>query len=341
MQTVVLTQPDDWHTHLRDGACLARTVLDTEKYFARAVVMPNLSPPVVTVSQALAYRDRILQHVKKDFQPLMTLFLTEDMSPEIILEAKKTNAIIAGKYYPAHGTTHADQGIHDFRRLYPILDAMQSIDLVLCVHGESPGVDMADREKIFLHDLQKIISNFPKLRVVLEHISTEAAVEFILSASNNVAATITPHHLHYTRDDLFSQGHMQPHYFCMPILKTRADRDALIRAAISGNPKFFLGTDSAPHAKEKKESAHTCAGIYSAHAALELYAEIFETAQALDKLNYFASRFGAEFYALPMNTAKITLIKKPWQVPMHLSFGDASVVPMKAGESIAWQIQSA
>ena len=335
---IILIKPDDWHCHLRDDIYLARTVTDSARQFARVLVMPNLAKPVTTLEAATSYRDRILKHAPKDFTPLMTLYLTDNMSPDMMREA--AGIITACKYYPAGATTNSDKGIQTLKNIYPLLEQMQSVDLPLCVHGESidKNADIFDREKLFLTDLKKISQDFPKLRVILEHISTQAAVEFIASAPNNIAATITPHHLHFNRNDLFCHG-IRPHYFCLPILKRANDQNALIRAAISGNPKFFLGTDSAPHAKEKKESACGCAAIYSAHAAIEFYAEIFEKNNALDKLENFSSRFGAEFYQYPVNTAKIALVKKPRKIADNLSFGDTLLSPMKAGEMVSWQIQ--
>lgn len=339
--TITLTQPDDWHCHLRDDLFLQRTVADTAARFARAIVMPNLQPPVTSVTAARDYRDRIMRAVPAgfSFQPLMTLYVTENMSPDIFLDAKKSNIIFAAKYYPAGATTNADSGVTNIKNIFPLLEQMQSCDLPLCIHGEviDQNADIFDREKLFLEDLKSMVRNFPQLRIILEHISTKTAVEFILAAPKKVAATITPHHLHYNRNDLFHRG-IHPHYFCTPILKRAEDQKALIQAATSGNPKFFLGTDSAPHAKEKKESGCGCAGIYSAHAAIELYAELFEQNNALDKLENFASVFGAQFYQLPVNKNKITLIKKSWEIPASLSFGETQLVPMKAGEKIAWQL---
>lgn len=342
MTALTLIKPDDWHCHLRDELFLKRTVADTARQFGRAVVMPNLMPPVTTVEQALSYRNRIVKTIpaNSDFKPLMTLYLTEKMSPAIFIDAKKSGAIIACKYYPAGATTHADAGIADIKKIAELLEAMQSIDLPLCVHGESiaKNTDIFDREKLFLDELKTIARDFPRLRIILEHISTKAAVDFVLNAPKNLAATITPHHLHYNRNDLFHHG-IRPHYFCMPILKRSDDQRALIKAAISGNAKFFLGTDSAPHAQEKKETACGCAGIYSAHAAIELYAEIFEKHDALSKLENFASVYGAEFYQLPRNKNSITLIKKTWGIPEQLSFGESQLIPMKAGETLSWKIQ--
>jgi len=341
MNIITLIQPDDWHCHLRDDAYLSRTVTDTAMHFKRAIVMPNLSSPITSIAAATAYKNRIEKHIPtgSDFTPLMTLYLTETMSPEIINAAK--GIITACKYYPAGATTNAKAGIHDIQKIYPLLEQMQSAAMPLCIHGESidKDADIFDREKLFLTEtLNAIIKDFPTLRVILEHISTKAAVDFVLQAPNNIAATITPHHLHYNRNDLFHHG-IHPHYYCLPILKRSEDQQALIQAAISGNPKFFLGTDSAPHAEEKKENACGCAGIYSAHAALGFYAEIFEKYNALDKLEKFASVFGAEFYQLPINKNNISLEKTSYKIPERLSFGDTQLIPMKAGEIISWKIR--
>ena len=342
MNNLTIIQPDDWHCHLRDDLYLKRTVADTAAQFKRAIVMPNLQSPIVNVDQAREYKNRITQAIPSgsDFQPLMTLYLTENLSPEIIIDAKKSGIIFACKYYPAGATTNASAGIVDSKNIFGVLEQMQSVDMPLCIHGESiaKDADIFDREKLFLEELKIISNNFPKLRIILEHISTKAAVDFILAAPKNIAATITPHHLHYNRNDLFHHG-IRPHYYCMPILKRVNDQNALIQAAISGNAKFFLGTDSAPHAQNKKESACGCAGIYSAHTAMEFYAEIFEKQDALNKLENFASVFGAEFYQLPINKNKITLVKKPHIIPEKLSFGDTQLIPMKAGETVFWQIQ--
>lgn len=340
MQTLTITQPDDWHCHLRDDVYLARTVIDTAKRFARAIIMPNLKSPIVTVAEAIRYRDRILKQAPTTFTPLMTLYLTENMSPDVIIEAKRSGVITACKYYPAGATTNSDSGVSTMKTIYPLLAQMQAVDFPLCIHGESIAktADIFERETLFLNELKILLKDFPKLRVILEHISTKTAVDFISQASDHVGATITPHHLHFNRNDLFADG-IRPHYFCSPILKSREDQNALIQAATSGNPKFFLGTDSAPHTKTNKESACGCAGIYSAHAAIEFYAEIFEKNDALNKLENFASYFGAQFYQLPNNKNTMTLIKKPWEIPTQLSFGQDVVIPMKAGETLAWQIQ--
>ncbi|MDP1574775.1 MAG: dihydroorotase [Coxiellaceae bacterium] len=335
---ITLIAPDDWHCHLRDDAFLTRTVSDTAAQFLRALVMPNLTPPITSVEAAVAYRDRILRHAPNHFTPLMTLYLTESLSPQLIIDSKKTGVITACKYYPAGATTNAEAGVRDIKYIYPVLEQMQSTNMPLCIHGETINADIFDREKLFLNTLKNVIADFPTLRIILEHISTKAAVEFIQNTPENIAATITPHHLQYNRNDLFNHG-LRPHYFCMPILKRADDQKALIAAAISGNPKFFLGTDSAPHARKKKESACGCAGIYSAHAAMSFYAEIFEEHHALDRLENFSSVFGATFYQYPINRHHITLVKKPWKIADNLLFGDTLLVPMRAGETIPWQIQ--
>ena len=340
MQSITLIQPDDWHCHLRDDDYLKRTVSDTARQFNRAIVMPNLNPPITSIEAALAYKNRIEKHIPADvkFTPLMTLYLTESLSPEIIKQA--SGIITACKYYPAGATTNASAGIHDVKKIYPLLEQMQSVDMPLCIHGESieKNSDIFDREKLFLNTLHQLQNDFPKLRIILEHISTKAAVDFILGAPKNTAATITPHHLYYNRNDLFDHG-IRPHYYCMPILKRSEDQQALIQAAISGNPQFFLGTDSAPHTQEKKESNCGCAGIYSAHAAIEFYAEIFEKYDALNKLEKFSSVFGAEFYQLPINKNKINLMRTPYKIAETLSFGDTHLIPMKAGETVSWKMQ--
>jgi dihydroorotase len=341
MEQITLIRPDDWHCHLRDGEFLGRTVTDTACRFARAIVMPNLNPPVTTIDQARQYQQRILAQVPTGctFQPLMTLYLTEQLTVET-LRAAKSGGITACKLYPAGATTHSAAGVSSLAKIYPLLECLQEIDLPLLIHGESiePGVDIFDREQRFIHqELTPLLKNFPALRMVLEHISTQAAVDFVRESPAQLAATITAHHLWYNRNALFTGG-IRPHYYCMPILKRRSDQEALLSAAISGNPKFFLGTDSAPHAQSLKESACGCAGIYSAYSAIELYAHIFAQHQALDRLEKFASVYGALFYRLPLNQSKITLQKLPWQIPQQLSFGNTTVVPMLAGETLDWQI---
>jgi dihydroorotase len=339
MQRLILTQPDDWHLHLRDGACLTQTVAATARCFARAVVMPNLKPPIVTVEQALAYRERICAADSSGrFVPLMTLYLTDNTPTTEIANAKASEQIVAVKYYPAGATTHSDSGVTNWRRVWPVLEAMQTYDIPLLIHGEvtDANVDIFDREQVFIETvLEPLLAKFPALSVVLEHITTQDAVDYVVSQNNRLAATITAHHLLMNRNQLF-QGGCSPHHYCLPILKREKHRQALIKAATSGNPKFFLGTDSAPHALETKETACGCAGIYTAPAALELYAEVFEQAQALDQLEGFASFYGADFYKLPRNTEKVTLEKRSWQMPTHFEFGDTMVVPLRAGADIHW-----
>ena len=342
MQSLTLTRPDDAHLHLRDGAGLASVLPHTAREFARAVVMPNLGPPVIDTALAAAYRGRILNALPKgsDFEPLMTLYLTDNTSAEEIARAKRSGFVCGVKYYPAGATTNSDEGVTRIARAYPALDAMQEHDLPLLVHGEAttPGVDVFDRERVFLETaLADIMRRFPKLRIVVEHVTTREAVEFVLAGGSRIAATITAHHLLYNRSAMFTGG-LRPHYFCLPVLKREEHRQALVNAATSGNPRFFLGTDSAPHARADKETLCGHAGIYTAHAAIELYAEVFEQAGALDKLEAFASIHGADFYRLPRNRGAITLRKEAWTVPGEIAFGAATLVPLRAGESIGWRL---
>jgi dihydroorotase len=342
MRRIILTRPDDWHLHFRDGDKLARTVPDTARVFGRAVVMPNLVPPVLTVEQALGYRQRILaaRPAGSAFQPLMTLYLTDNTSAVEIEKAATTESIIGSKLYPAGATTHSDAGVTSVAKLYPLFEVMQRVDLPLLIHGEvtENGVDIFDREKIFIEKtLAPLVQQFPRLRVVLEHITTEDAVQFVQSSHAGVAATITAHHLLFNRNHMLAGG-IRPHYYCLPVLKRDIHQQALIKAAISGNPKFFLGTDSAPHATHKKEAACGCAGCYTAPAAIELYASAFDQAKALDKLEGFASFFGADFYHLPRHTDTITLMESDWRVPDSVSFGNESITPLWAGETLHWQI---
>jgi dihydroorotase len=341
MQKIHLTRPDDAHLHLRDGVYLKTTVPASAKQFSRAIVMPNLKPPITTLPALDAYKKRILSAVPEGchFEPLMTLYLTDTITPEQIAEVAASKQVTAIKLYPAGVTTNSEAGIKQLTALNPVFAAMENFDLPLLIHGETsdPAIDIFDRERDFLAALEKLVQQFPRLRIVLEHITTEEAVRFIVSSPDNVAATITPHHLLFNRNHLLSGG-MRPHYYCLPILKRRKHQEALITAAISGNKKFFLGTDSAPHTVATKESACGCAGIYSAHAAIELYAEAFESAGALDKLEAFASHYAADFYHLPRNTQRITLIKKPWEVPTYFVFGDDTLIPMWAGETLNWQL---
>jgi len=342
MDTLTLTRPDDWHLHLRDGADMQAVLPDTARRFGRAIVMPNLRPPVTTTELALAYRQRILDALPAgaDFQPLMTLYLTDNTAPEEIARAKASGMVHGVKLYPAGATTNSDSGVTDILKCHAALQAMQEHDLPLLVHGEDthPLVDVFDREQVFIGKvLVPLLDRYPRLRVVFEHITTRQAVEFVKAAPATVAATITAHHLLYSRNAMFAGG-MRPHMYCLPVLKREEHRWALIGAATSGNPKFFLGTDSAPHARNAKESSCGCAGIYSAHAALELYAEVFDTANALDKLEAFASFYGADFYRLPRNSSKITLVRESWDVPAEILFGSGTLVPLRAGEEIGWML---
>lgn len=337
-----LTRPDDWHVHLRDGAALRAVAADTARVFRRAIVMPNLKPAVTTVQAAAVYRDRILAALPANtgFDPLMTLYLTDATSADEIARAKASGFVHAVKYYPAGATTNSESGVTLLSRAYPALAAMERQDMVLAVHGEvtDPSVDVFDRERVFIdRELTAILRDFPGLRIVLEHITTREAAEFVGEAPGTVAATITPQHLLYSRNALFSGG-LRPHLYCLPLLKREIHRQALVAAATSGNPKYFLGTDSAPHARDTKENACGCAGCYSAPAALALYAEAFEDAGALDRLEGFASRYGAAFYGLPQNRESITLHRRPWCVPESLPFGDATIVPLRAGEELRWRV---
>ncbi|MGF1729822.1 dihydroorotase [Photobacterium kasasachensis] len=341
MTTISITRPDDWHTHLRDGEVLKDTVRDISQYMGRAIIMPNLVPPVTDTDAALAYRDRILaEKPQGNFSPLMTLYLTDNTSPEEIRKAKATGHIYAAKLYPAGATTNSDSGVTSIDKLIPTLQAMQEVDMLLLIHGEvtTHDVDIFDREKTFLDTvLAPIVEQMPDLKIVVEHITTKDAVEFVTNAGPNVGATITAHHLMFNRNHMLVGG-IRPHFYCLPILKRNIHQQALIEAATSGSPKFFLGTDSAPHAQGRKESACGCAGSYTAHAAIELYAEVFEQAGALDKLEAFASFNGPDFYGLPRNTDTITLVKESWTVPETMSFGSDVVVPIRAGEEMNWKV---
>jgi dihydroorotase len=337
-----MTRPDDWHLHLRDGAALKAVLPHTVRQFARAIIMPNLKPPVRSVADAAAYRERILAAVPEgqQFEPLMTLYLTDNTSPEEIIAAKASQFVKAVKYYPAGATTNSDLGVTDLRKCDRVLAAMEQLDMPLLLHGEvtDGDIDVFDREKVFIEKhLIPLITRFPKLRVVFEHITTADAVQFVLSANNNVAATITPQHLLFSRNILFSGG-IRPHFYCLPILKREEHRLALLQAATSGNAKFFLGTDSAPHSRYSKESFCGCAGCYSALHALELYAEAFESVDAIDQLEGFASFHGPDFYQLPRNTEQITLTKTPWRIPDELPFPESGLVPLRAGEEMTWQL---
>ncbi len=337
-----MTRPDDWHLHLRDGAAMKAVLPHTVRQFARAIIMPNLKPPVRSVADAAAYRKRILAAVPEgqQFEPLMTLYLTDNTSPEEIIAAKASQFVKAVKYYPAGATTNSDLGVTDLRKCDRVLAAMEQLDMPLLLHGEvtDGDIDVFDREKVFIEKhLIPLITRFPKLRVVFEHITTADAVKFVLSANNNVAATITPQHLLFSRNILFSGG-IRPHFYCLPILKREEHRLALLQAATSGNAKFFLGTDSAPHSRYSKESFCGCAGCYSALHALELYAEAFESVDAIEQLEGFASFHGPDFYQLPRNTEQITLTKTPWRIPDELPFPESGLVPLRAGEEMTWQL---
>jgi dihydroorotase len=340
---ITLTRPDDWHIHLRDGAMLKAVLPDVAREFARAIVMPNLVPPVVTTEEARAYRERILAALPAgaSFQPLMTLYLTGNTPPEEIARAKASGIVHAVKLYPAGATTNSDRGVTDIRAVYPVFEAMQREGMVLCVHGEvvDPGVDIFDREKVFIDRvLAPLLRDFPELKVVMEHITTRDAAEFVKAAPANVGATITAHHLLYNRNAMLVGG-IRPHYYCLPILKREEHRQALVAAAVSGNPKFFLGTDSAPHPKHAKESSCGCAGCYTAHAAIELYAEAFDQAGALGRLEGFASHFGADFYGLPRNEGRITLVKEAWTAPAPIEVEPGvELVPLRTGETLHWRL---
>ncbi|KDC52759.1 dihydroorotase [Pseudoalteromonas fuliginea] len=339
--TLTITRPDDWHVHLRDGDQLKDTVRDISRYMGRAIIMPNLVPPATCTDTALEYRARIMAAGPQgDFEPLMVLYLTDKTTPEEIKKAKETGKIVAAKLYPAGATTNSDSGVTSVKNIYSVLKAMQEVGMLLLVHGEvtDSSIDIFDREKVFLDTiLGDVVSDFPELKIVLEHITTKDAVEFVVNAPDNVAATITAHHLLYNRNHMLAGG-IRPHYYCLPILKRNTHQQALMAAAISGNKKFFLGTDSAPHYKDKKEAACGCAGAYTAHAAIELYAEAFEEVGALDKLEGFASHFGPDFYGVMRNQDTITLQRNPWRVPASYSLGDSQVVPIKAEDMIEWEV---
>lgn len=340
---LTLLRPDDWHVHFRDGDPMKSVVGATARQFARAIVMPNLKTPVATVEQAGAYRDRIVAALPKGaaFEPLMTLYLTDDTSPDEIAKAKAAGFVKAVKYYPAGATTNSASGVADIRKCDAVLEAMAAHRIPLLLHGEvtDPEVDVFDREKVFIETvLQPLERRFPKLRMVLEHITTSEAALFVSSAPENIAATITAHHLLLNRNALFAGG-IRPHHYCLPVLKREQHRVALVKAAVSGNPRFFLGTDTAPHAKAMKESCCGSAGMYTAHAAMELYCEVFERENALDRLEGFASRYGPDFYGLPRNTATVTMEKQAWEVPASYPFGAEAVVPLRAGERLAWRLK--
>jgi len=340
--TLTITRPDDWHVHLRDGAVLAHTVPAMARYFGRAIVMPNLVPPARSTQEAGAYRERILaaRPQGSGFEPLMVLYLTDNTDPAEIDIARASGFVHAVKLYPAGATTNSDSGVTSVDKVMPVLEKMAEVGMPLLIHGEVThgDIDIFDREKVFLDTvLAPLVQRLPTLKIVLEHITTTEAAAFVSSAPANVGATITAHHLLFNRNHMLVGG-IRPHYFCLPILKRRTHQEALIKAATSGSPKFFLGTDSAPHAKGAKESACGCAGSYTAHAAIELYTEAFETVGALDKLEGFASFHGPDFYGLPRHTDHITLQKEAWQVPDSYAFGDTVVVPIRAAGDIAWRV---
>jgi dihydroorotase len=344
IQELTLIRPDDWHLHVRDGAALDVVVPHTAAQFARAIIMPNLKPPVTTAEQALAYKKRILAAVPRGmaFEPLMTLYLTDNLDPAEIARAKAAG-VVACKLYPAGATTNSDAGVTDLRKIYPVLEAMQREGVLLLVHGEvtTSDIDLFDREAVFIErHLMPLRRDFPALKIVMEHITTSEAVQYVSAADSHLAATITVHHLLYNRNAIFTGG-IRPHYYCLPVLKRETHRQALVQAAISGDPRFFLGTDSAPHPAHLKEHATGCAGCYTAHAAMEMYAEAFDQAGALDKLEGFASLFGADFYGLPRNTDRITLRRENWTPPESYAFGEAELKPLRSGEALPWRLLSA
>lgn len=339
---LTLLRPDDWHIHLRDGALLGRTVADASRTFARAIIMPNLVPPVRNAAEAQQYRQRILdaRPGQSSFQPLMVLYLTDQTSAADIHNAANSGFVHAAKLYPAGATTNSDSGVTALEAIYPALEAMSDVGMPLLVHGEvtHADVDIFDREKRFIDDqLVGLVNRFPHLKVVFEHITTADAAQFVREASDQIAATITAHHLLYNRNHMLAGG-IRPHFYCLPILKRNTHQEALLDAATSGSAKFFLGTDSAPHAQNAKEVSCGCAGCYTAYAAIELYAEAFEQRNALDKLEGFASHFGADFYQLPRNQDTITLVREPWTAPSSLTFGEQQLIPLRAGETLNWRI---
>ena len=340
---LTIVRPDDWHLHLRDGASLAAVVAHTARRFGRAIVMPNLKPPVTTVESARAYRERIIavRPAGSRFEPLMTLYLTDATDAAEIRRAKESGFIHGVKYYPAGATTNSDAGVTGLERAYPALEALEEYDLPLLVHGETtdPAVDVFDREAVFIERVLVPVRNrFKRLRIVFEHVTTKEAVQFVESSDDLMAATITPQHLLLNRSAIF-QGGIRPHLYCLPVLKREVHRQALLAAATSGSPRFFLGTDSAPHARHTKETACGCAGIYSAHAGIELYAEAFETAGALHRLEGLASLHGADFYRLPRNSDSVTLVREAWSPPASYAFGDHELVPFRAGETVSWTLR--
>ena len=339
--TLTLTRPDDWHLHLRDGEALRTVVPHTAAQFARAIVMPNLKPPVTTAVQAMAYRDRILAAVPAGmaFEPLMTLYLTDNLPADEIARAREAG-VVAAKLYPAGATTNSDAGVTDIRKTYKTLEAMQRAGMLVLVHGEvtSADIDLFDREAVFIEQqLEPLRRDFPEVKIVMEHITTKEAAQYVAESDRFLGATITAHHLLYNRNAIFTGG-IRPHYYCLPVLKRETHRQALVAAAVSGSPKFFLGTDSAPHPAHLKEHASGCAGCYTAHAALEMYAEAFDNAGALDKLEGFASFFGADFYGLPRNTGQVTLKRESWTPPESFAFGEAELKPLRSGEALPWRL---
>lgn len=343
MKTLTITKPDDWHIHLRDGEYLSTTVNHCAERTARACVMPNLTPPVTTAAKADDYRRRIMNSLSENmtFNPLLSLYLTDNTPIDQVALAADNENILGFKLYPAGATTHSDAGVTDMTQLGPVFDHMQRHQVPLQIHGEvtDPDVDIFDREAVFIDQiLQPLLKNFPELQVVIEHISTKDAIQFIQSCGENVAATITAHHLLMNRNDLLVGG-IKPHHYCLPILKAAEHQLALQQAALSGHPKFFFGSDSAPHARDQKEAACGCAGVYTAHASLELLAGFFEAHNALDKLNGFVSEFGAKFYGLPVNSAKLQLVKSSWTVPDHYPYGQDSLIPLYAGQQLTWKLK--
>lgn len=341
MDTLTLIRPDDWHVHVRDGAALHTVVPHTARQFARALIMPNLKPPVTTAQAALEYKARILAAVPAGlaFEPLMSLYLTDHLPPEEIARAADAG-VVACKLYPAGATTHSDAGVTKIRNIYPTLEAMQRHGLLLLVHGEvtSPEVDLFDREAVFIEEqLVPLRRDFPELKIVMEHITTQEAAQYVTQAGRHTAATITAHHLLYNRNAIFTGG-IRPHYYCLPVLKREAHRQALVQAATSGSPQFFLGTDSAPHPAHLKEHASGCAGCYTAHAALEMYAEVFDAAGALHRLEDFASFHGPDFYGLPRNTSTVTLKRESWTLPLSFPLGEAELKPLRSGEALPWSM---
>jgi dihydroorotase len=342
ISSLTITRPDDWHLHLRDGATMASVLPHTARQFARAIVMPNLKPPITTTAQALAYRERILAALPQGmrFEPLMTLYLTDNTPPDEIRRAKESSLVHAVKLYPAGATTNSDAGVTDLGKCRRTLEAMQEVGMPLLVHGEvtDSDIDIFDREAVFIDRVMiPLRRDMPELKVVFEHITTRDAAQYVRDADGQVGATITAHHLLYNRNEIF-RGGIRPHYYCLPVLKREVHRQALVQAATSGSPKFFLGTDSAPHPKGAKEHACGCAGCYTALHAMELYAQAFEAAGALDKLEGFASLHGADFYGLPRNADKITLQRESWELPAELPMGEATVVPLDAGATLAWKM---